>query len=190
MASLVPPSPTDETEDASKRSVSQSAPEIVETPNLDILSEAATQLIPDPPELKTEESAATLHINGTQASSESMPGVESKGKVTGKRKRELSPIGQPPENNSQAGPRTRRRTEHGPSAVKIAIFDLSEGGRPILSCDYCPLHWHMDCLDPPMTGIPARERRWMCPNHIEHIFVSSFVIMSFSLIFVTILFRV
>ncbi|PVF99736.1 hypothetical protein CPB86DRAFT_702734 [Serendipita vermifera] len=170
MALLVPSSPTDEADEASKASMSQYAPEPMETPNLDLLSEAATQLISDPLELKTEESAATLHVNGTQSSTESVMGADSKGKVTGKRKREPSPIGQPPDNNSQTGPRTRRRTEHGPSTAKSAIFDLSEGGRPILSCDYCPLHWHMDCLDPPMTAIPARERRWMCPNHIEHIF--------------------
>ncbi|OLL23273.1 hypothetical protein NEOLI_000863 [Neolecta irregularis DAH-3] len=42
------------------------------------------------------------------------------------------------------------------------------GGR-IISCDYCSLHWHLDCLDPPMTSIPSQTRRWMCPNHSEHL---------------------
>ncbi|XP_053313032.1 PHD finger protein 12 [Spea bombifrons] len=38
---------------------------------------------------------------------------------------------------------------------------------PLIQCDYCPLLFHMDCLDPPLTAMPAG--RWMCPNHIEHI---------------------
>ncbi|KNC99641.1 uncharacterized protein SPPG_05024 [Spizellomyces punctatus DAOM BR117] len=33
-------------------------------------------------------------------------------------------------------------------------------GRPqavrteLVKCDYCPLYWHLDCLDPPLTGVP------------------------------------
>ncbi|XP_043910367.1 PHD finger protein 12 isoform X2 [Protopterus annectens] len=38
---------------------------------------------------------------------------------------------------------------------------------PLIQCDYCPLLFHMDCLDPPLTAMPTG--RWMCPNHIEHI---------------------
>uniref|UniRef100_A0A8C7WWM9 PHD finger protein 12 n=1 Tax=Oryzias sinensis TaxID=183150 RepID=A0A8C7WWM9_9TELE len=38
---------------------------------------------------------------------------------------------------------------------------------PLIQCDYCPLLFHMDCLDPPLTGLPAG--RWMCPNHVENI---------------------
>ncbi|KAL0994185.1 hypothetical protein UPYG_G00118880 [Umbra pygmaea] len=37
---------------------------------------------------------------------------------------------------------------------------------PLIQCDYCPLLFHMDCLDPPLTAMPVG--RWMCPNHIEH----------------------
>lgn len=87
-----------------------------------------------------------------------------------KRKREPSPVPSSGANNTESGPRTRRRTEHG-SGPSIDDFSV-DVGRPILSCDYCTLHWHMDCLDPPMTGLPAREKKWMCPNHIEHVFVS------------------
>ncbi|CDH54015.1 clr6 histone deacetylase associated phd protein-2 cph2 [Lichtheimia corymbifera JMRC:FSU:9682] len=39
----------------------------------------------------------------------------------------------------------------------------------IVSCDYCPLYWHMDCLDPPMTSLPNPTRKWMCPNHADHL---------------------
>ncbi|XP_064074242.1 PHD finger protein 12 [Vanessa tameamea] len=36
---------------------------------------------------------------------------------------------------------------------------------PLLQCDYCPLLFHQDCLDPPLTALPTG--RWMCPNHVE-----------------------
>lgn len=36
---------------------------------------------------------------------------------------------------------------------------------PLIQCDYCPLLYHLDCLEPPLTTLPAT--RWMCPNHIE-----------------------
>ena len=42
---------------------------------------------------------------------------------------------------------------------------------PLISCDYCSLYFHQDCLDPPMTALPAG--RWMCPNHPQHFIVSS-----------------
>lgn len=41
---------------------------------------------------------------------------------------------------------------------------------PLISCDYCSLFFHQDCLDPPMTALPAG--RWMCPNHPQHFIVS------------------
>ncbi|KAK7205035.1 hypothetical protein BZA70DRAFT_278933 [Myxozyma melibiosi] len=40
--------------------------------------------------------------------------------------------------------------------------------RKMISCDYCPLHWHLDCLDPPMSSIPTiSQRKWRCPNHVN-----------------------
>lgn len=38
---------------------------------------------------------------------------------------------------------------------------------PLIQCDYCPLLFHQDCLDPPLTALPTG--RWMCPNHVEQI---------------------
>lgn len=35
----------------------------------------------------------------------------------------------------------------------------------LISCDFCPLYFHLDCLDPPLTNPPGM--RWMCPNHAE-----------------------
>ncbi|KAI9894769.1 MAG: Curved DNA-binding protein (42 kDa protein) [Vezdaea aestivalis] len=42
----------------------------------------------------------------------------------------------------------------------------------ITSCDHCQLHWHLDCLDPPLASVPVRSsngrtKLWMCPNHIN-----------------------
>lgn len=37
---------------------------------------------------------------------------------------------------------------------------------PLIACDYCPLYFHQDCLDPPLTTLPSG--RWMCPNHPNH----------------------
>ena len=37
----------------------------------------------------------------------------------------------------------------------------------ILSCDFCDLHWHLDCLDPPLLTLPPAGHRWMCPLHTE-----------------------
>ncbi|KAJ2826398.1 hypothetical protein IWW50_002374 [Coemansia erecta] len=39
---------------------------------------------------------------------------------------------------------------------------------PLVRCDYCPLGWHWDCVDPPLSSAPPPHRRWMCPNHADH----------------------
>ncbi|CAJ0942603.1 unnamed protein product, partial [Mesorhabditis belari] len=38
---------------------------------------------------------------------------------------------------------------------------------PLLSCDFCPLVWHLDCLTPPLAAPP--KDKWMCPDHVEHL---------------------
>lgn len=38
---------------------------------------------------------------------------------------------------------------------------------PLIHCDYCPLVYHADCVDPPLTILP--NTRWMCPNHVERV---------------------
>ncbi|KAK6640697.1 hypothetical protein RUM44_012394 [Polyplax serrata] len=37
---------------------------------------------------------------------------------------------------------------------------------PLVSCDYCSLLFHLDCLDPPLASMPTGK--WMCPNHPQH----------------------
>jgi hypothetical protein len=41
-------------------------------------------------------------------------------------------------------------------------------GQQIISCDYCPLHWHLDCIRPmPMSLPPSGKKKWMCPAHVD-----------------------
>lgn len=39
----------------------------------------------------------------------------------------------------------------------------------MVSCDFCPAHFHLNCLNPPLCNIP--DTRWMCPLHPHHILV-------------------
>ena len=52
-----------------------------------------------------------------------------------------------------------------PSAVVQRMW------RSIVSCDHCPLHWHLDCLDPPLSNMPSFGKKWMCPNHADQLLV-------------------
>ncbi|XP_077466721.1 PHD finger protein 12 isoform X2 [Stigmatopora argus] len=55
-----------------------------------------------------------------------------------------------------------------PLPVKVC-FSCNRSCRlaPLIQCDYCPLLFHTDCLDPPLTALPTGK--WMCPNHVEHL---------------------
>lgn len=50
--------------------------------------------------------------------------------------------------------------------------DIPDAWKSIVSCDYCTLHWHLDCLDPPLPTLPPFNKKWMCPNHAERVLVS------------------
>ncbi|EEB06070.1 hypothetical protein SJAG_01110 [Schizosaccharomyces japonicus yFS275] len=39
----------------------------------------------------------------------------------------------------------------------------------ILSCDYCNLYWHPDCLSPPLASLPAGTKKWKCPMHADSV---------------------
>ncbi|KAF8454638.1 hypothetical protein BDZ91DRAFT_852964 [Kalaharituber pfeilii] len=43
----------------------------------------------------------------------------------------------------------------------------SLGQKKIVACDFCPLYWHLDCLNPPLANPPSQLRKWMCPAHAE-----------------------
>ncbi|KAH9981454.1 hypothetical protein BGW80DRAFT_1270329 [Lactifluus volemus] len=56
----------------------------------------------------------------------------------------------------------------GTSALPPPMFQDVLPWRSIVSCDYCPLHWHLDCLSPPLLAMPPLDKKWMCPNHVDH----------------------
>jgi hypothetical protein len=37
----------------------------------------------------------------------------------------------------------------------------------MIPCNYCGLHWHLDCLDPPMANPPPFGKLWRCPCHVD-----------------------
>ncbi|EGW30170.1 uncharacterized protein SPAPADRAFT_144654 [Spathaspora passalidarum NRRL Y-27907] len=39
--------------------------------------------------------------------------------------------------------------------------------RTLMHCDYCPLIYHIDCLNDPICGPKTIGNKWRCPNHIE-----------------------
>lgn len=39
--------------------------------------------------------------------------------------------------------------------------------KELTTCDYCPLSWHLDCLDPPITSVKKLGTKWKCPNHVD-----------------------
>lgn len=73
-----------------------------------------------------------------------------------------------PPDLAAAGPATKRARR---AASACSTVQNTAGGRSIISCDYCHLHWHLDCLDPPVTYMPPWNKRWMCPNHADQILV-------------------
>ncbi|KAH9906379.1 hypothetical protein F4778DRAFT_645119 [Xylariomycetidae sp. FL2044] len=53
----------------------------------------------------------------------------------------------------------------------VTCYDCSKTAlenRPIVSCSVCGQHWHLDCLDPPLS-IPPVPRTWRCPLHAEEL---------------------
>lgn len=47
--------------------------------------------------------------------------------------------------------------------------------RTLVHCDYCPLVWHIDCLEEPMFGPKTIGLKWRCPNHVESLLPPGFI---------------
>lgn len=45
----------------------------------------------------------------------------------------------------------------------------SEESSELIKCDYCPLSWHLDCLNPPMASVKKLGSKWKCPNHADSV---------------------
>lgn len=67
----------------------------------------------------------------------------------------------------------RTKDEKGNTVICFAC-NTTSGHRPIVPCDFCGTHWHLDCLDPPLANPPARysdgkkQNDWLCPLHVDH----------------------
>ena len=59
----------------------------------------------------------------------------------------------------------RQRVDVEGRQVVCYVCGKSSRAGPLVSCDFCPLSFHLDCLDPPLSEIPRDV--WMCPNHVE-----------------------
>ncbi|KAF8919486.1 hypothetical protein CPB85DRAFT_1276864 [Mucidula mucida] len=68
-----------------------------------------------------------------------------------------------PDNAAAAAPAAKRARR---ATAKAAQHDM---WKSIISCDWCDLHWHLDCLDPPLSSMPTFTKKWMCPNHAEQV---------------------
>ncbi|KIK63801.1 hypothetical protein GYMLUDRAFT_57453 [Collybiopsis luxurians FD-317 M1] len=71
-----------------------------------------------------------------------------------------------PESTVAAAPATKRARR---ATAKAEQYEMWKN---IISCDYCDLHWHLDCLDPPLSTMPSFSKKWMCPNHAEQMIAS------------------
>ncbi|KAG7193660.1 uncharacterized protein KQ657_000345 [Scheffersomyces spartinae] len=47
--------------------------------------------------------------------------------------------------------------------------------RTLIHCDYCPLVWHLDCLNEPMCIPKTIGTKWRCPNHADSLLPPSHV---------------
>ncbi|CAI4230325.1 unnamed protein product [Auanema sp. JU1783] len=50
---------------------------------------------------------------------------------------------------------------------EVCDFCRSTNSCPMVQCDFCGNIYHLDCVEPPLIGVP--KKRWMCPSHVEHI---------------------
>ncbi|KZT33985.1 hypothetical protein SISSUDRAFT_1053497 [Sistotremastrum suecicum HHB10207 ss-3] len=67
-------------------------------------------------------------------------------------------------NTSYANGRPKRNVR---SVIDYAADSIERGWKNMVSCDYCTLSWHLDCLEPPLSTMPLQTKKWMCPNHAD-----------------------
>ncbi|CAK1541956.1 unnamed protein product [Leptosia nina] len=49
------------------------------------------------------------------------------------------------------------------------ICQRGDNEESLLLCDGCDLGYHMHCLTPPLSELPATEALWLCPNCVDNI---------------------
>lgn len=65
-------------------------------------------------------------------------------------------------------PDLHKQREDGQAVLCHSCQKPSGEKRAILPCSACPLHWHMDCMDPPLA-VPPLLKTWKCPAHVDDV---------------------
>lgn len=67
--------------------------------------------------------------------------------------------------------------KHGPQSSLCLCYKCHKSCQkaPLIKCDFCPLAFHADCLDPPLTTLPIQSTPWMCPIHPYHFLEKKFL---------------
>ncbi|KAM4742835.1 PHD finger protein 12 [Anableps anableps] len=155
------PTPSEEQNDGEEEAADPEDDVLAVEPDGAMLSAPAPRLLKRPFQLLI---AAAMERNPTQFQLPSELTCTTALPGSSKRRRKEELLGKP-----------FRRPQHEldpnglvPLPVKVC-FSCNRSCRlaPLIQCDYCPLLFHMDCLDPPLTALPAGK--WMCPNHVEHL---------------------
>lgn len=83
--------------------------------------------------------------------------------------RPLSQLGKPGKNGYEERDPYKTRDKQGRTVLCARCHDPADPQKQkkIIACDFCELHWHLDCVDPPLVGLPAVTRRWKCPIHAD-----------------------
>ncbi|PTB67427.1 hypothetical protein BBK36DRAFT_1196583 [Trichoderma citrinoviride] len=61
-----------------------------------------------------------------------------------------------------------KQREDGEAVLCHACQKAATEIRAIIPCSACPLHWHIDCLDPPLA-MPPVLKTWRCPAHVDDV---------------------
>lgn len=64
---------------------------------------------------------------------------------------------------TEEDPRARVWDKHREPYLCYMCGGLGLGGREVVRCSVCPLAWHLDCVQPVVTGVGSK---WRCPNHV------------------------
>ncbi|KAK7404182.1 hypothetical protein QQX98_010024 [Neonectria punicea] len=65
-----------------------------------------------------------------------------------------------------------KQREDGQAVICHGCQKSATDVRAIVSCSICPLHWHLDCLDPPLA-VPPVPKTWRCPTHVDDVLIEA-----------------
>lgn len=60
---------------------------------------------------------------------------------------------------------TKMKNKQGKSTSCHGCKKSTVTGGPVVRCEYCPINFHLSCLDTPLTTGKAVTTKWKCPNY-------------------------